>query len=291
MDNLKQTNNDIEKIKKSLKDFGNTFFALGWLGLIVGSIFLVLTIFSNFSFSFGGYGVSDFILIIIEGIILIVLAGRIKNNVLDGNNRNYIVAILILYIINTILRLINLEAGGSFIVVFFTIYAIITLVSFNKVLKNEEFRNMLEFPRHKITKRDWVIFAVVSFLLLYCAIYFDLNYNTALWRDEDFMSNEEFIEVSISEMKEELPMVIDEVTTLKDVYGKDDVLHYHLELSKNYKLSEEFINLMEESVIIDTCNTEDVEIFFNRGISMKYIYSDHFGNEDFIIVNSDDCLD
>lgn len=291
MDNSKEINNYIEKVKKSLKDFGNTFFAIGWLNLIASSIFLILLIFNNFSFSFGGYGVSDFVLITIEGIIFIVLAGRIKNNVLDSGNRKYVVVILILYIINTIFRFINLESRGSFVLIFLTIYIITTLLSLNKALKREEFKKILESPKHKVTKKDWIIFGVVSFLLLYCGIHFDLNYNTALWEDKEFTTNEEFIEESILEIKEELPLKIDEVVILTDITGGDDIIKYYYEISSDYILENDFIDSIKESIIMKTCNKEELKMFFNRGISIEYIYQDYSGNEQFIIVTPEDCSD
>lgn len=290
MNNPEQINNNFEKIKKSLKDFGGAFYLLGWIGLIGGGIFLILSIFNNFSVSFSGYGISDFVLIIVESLILIILAGRIKNNVLDKNNKKYIFIILIIYIFNTILRFVALESGGGFTVVLIVIYIITTLVSLNKALKDEEFKNILESPKHSITKRNWVTFGVISFLILCFAIYFDFNYNTALWADEDFIDNEEFIEMAISEMKEDLPMVVDETTTLEEVYGKNNMIYYRFKLAEEYMVSEEFIDLMKEDIMGNICDTEGLEMFFNRGISIKYIYGDYFDNEDSIIVKPEDCL-
>ncbi|MGI6340802.1 MAG: hypothetical protein ACOX0B_01180 [Minisyncoccales bacterium] len=290
MNNPEQINNNFEKIKKSLKDFGGAFYLLGWIGLIGGGIFLILSIFNNFSVSFSGYGISDFVLIIVESLILIILAGRIKNNVLDKNNKKYIFIILIIYIFNTILRFVALESGGGFTVVLIVIYIITTLVSLNKALKDEEFKNILESPKHSITKRNWVTFGVISFLILCFAIYFDFNYNTALWADEDFIDNEEFIEMAISEMKEDLPMVVDETSTLEEVYGKNNMIYYRFKLAEEYMISEEFIDLMKEDIMGNICDTEGLEMFFNRGISIKYIYGDYFDNEDSIIVKPEDCL-
>lgn len=290
MNNLKEVNSDIEKIKKSLKNFGNTFFALGWFSLIISSIFLILLILSNFSFSFRGYGVSDLILIAIEGVLLIVLAGRIKNNVLDKNSRKYVIVILIIYAINTIFRLINLESKGSFVVIFLTIYIITTFISLNKAFKKEEFKEILESPKHKIVKRDWIIFGLISFLLIYCGINFDLNYNKALWADEEFMTNEEFIEESVLGIKEELPLEIDAVTTLIDITGENNIISYYYEISEDYILEDDFIDLIRGSVMEGVCDNEGFEMFFNRGISIKYIYSDYLDNEKFITINSEDCL-
>lgn len=290
MNNPEQINNNFEKIKKSLKDFGGAFYLLGWIGLIGGGIFLILSIFNNFSVSFSGYGISDFVLIIVESLILIILAGRIKNNVLDKNNKKYIFIILIIYIFNTILRFVALESGGGFTVVLIVIYIITTLVSLNKALKDEEFKNILESPKHSITKRNWITFGVISFLILCFAIYFDFNYNNALWADEDSIDNEEFIEMAISEMKEDLPMVVDETTTLEEVYGKNNIIYYRFKLAEEYMVSEEFINLMKEDIMENICDTEGLEMFFNRGISIKYIYGDYFDNEDSIIVKPEDCL-
>ncbi|MFA5431686.1 MAG: hypothetical protein WC319_02240 [Candidatus Paceibacterota bacterium] len=286
-------NDYFEKVEKSLNDFGGYFFAIGWIILIASSLLLIMSILTNFSVtSFKGWGATDLVVFIIEAIVFIILSSRIKNNVLDKNNKVYLIVFLIIYTASIFLNIINASTGSIGISIILFIYIITTLSSLNKALKEKEFRFSLESPMHKFNKREWIIFGVLSVALICIGLWFDLNYNRGLWKSDKLMSNEEFIELTVDGLKNEisLPYKIDEITTLTAIASGSDSIKYYYKLSSDSILNNpSLVKEIRESSIDNTCNGKEMDIFFDRGISLEMIYQDSLQTKT-IIIKKEDCL-
>ena len=123
-----ETNQKTEKATKHVKQVGTFSQILGWWKIIAATILPVLL--SSELSKFSNYSYSDLSLNIIFGIILIILGGRIKNNI-HKSTKKYVWVILIL---SGIFGFINIAMGGKISIMFLLfIYSIYALSQFKHV--------------------------------------------------------------------------------------------------------------------------------------------------------------
>lgn len=172
---------DIEEIKRSLKNTGNSASAIGWITIIINiGIYLWSILDKNFAESgLPASNLSGTFLIVVTASIFIILGNRIKG-LIDKNIKLYLQILLGLSFLFLILILLT---GGSIGILFFLVvaYLISSLVSISKAMKVEEFAATLTNPKYKLDKKGWVIFAVAAVILFFITVAADLskgNYST-----------------------------------------------------------------------------------------------------------------
>lgn len=166
---------DIEKIKKSLRNTGNSVYAIGWITIIINTgIYLWSVLDKNFAES--GLPASDLsgtFLMIVAASIFIILGSRIRGLV-DKNIKLYLQILLGL---SLLLLVWALSTGGRVGIIFFLViaYLISSSVSIRKAMKVEEFTATLTSPKYKLNKNGWIIFAVIAVVLFFVAAGIDTS--------------------------------------------------------------------------------------------------------------------
>jgi hypothetical protein len=279
-----KVNVDIEKVKKSLKNTGNSVYAIGWITIIINiGIYLWSVLDKNFAES--GLPASDLsgtFLMVVAASIFIILGNRIKGLV-DKNIKLYLQILLGL---SLLLLVWVLSTGGRVGLLFFLIvaYLISSLVSIRKAMKVEEFTSTLTSPKYKLNKKGWIIFAVGVVVLFFVAVSVDLSTQgnsdsllqetTTQTQNNDNYSKAELITETVKEIKAEmsLPNQIDEATLLTDITAEPTAIRYHYILSgiDTNQLSNSYLKSFLGSSI---CENADTKNLLNYGINMEYSYT------------------
>lgn len=275
---------DFEKVKKSLKNTGNSVYAIGWITIIINiGIYLWSVLDKNFAES--GLPASDLsgtFLMVVAASIFIILGNRIKGLV-DKNIKLYLQILLGL---SLLLLVWVLSTGGRVGLLFFLIvaYLISSLVSISKAMKVEEFTSTLTSPKYKLDKKGWIIFAVGVVVLFFVAVGVDLSTQgnsgslpqetTTQTQNNDNYSKAELITETVKEIKVEmsLPNQIDEATLLTDITAEPNAIRYHYILSgiDTNQLSNSYLKSFLGSSI---CENADTKNLLNYGINMEYSYT------------------
>lgn len=293
---------DIEKIKKSLKNTGNSVYAIGWLTIIINiGIYLWSVLDKNFAES--GLPASDLsgtFLMIVAASIFIILGNRIRGLV-DKNIKSYLQILLGL---SLLLLVWVLATGGRVGILFFLVvaYLISSLVSIRKAMKVEEFTATLTSPKYKLDKKGWIIFAVGAVILFFVAVGIDLSRQensdsflqetTSQTQNNDNYSKAELIAEIVKEIKAEmsLPNQIDEATLLTDITAEPNAIRYHYILSDidTSQLSNSYLKSFLGSSI---CENTDTKNLLNYGINMEYSYTvKGSAQKYFVSFTKNDCL-
>jgi hypothetical protein len=170
-----QPTTDIAKIKKSLKNTGNSVYAVGWLTIILNvGIYLWSVLDKHFAES--GLPVSDLsgmVLMIVAASIFIILGSRIKALV-DKNIKLYLQILLCL---SALLLIWVFASGGRVGLLFFIViaYLISSLVSVSRAMKSPEFTATLTSPRYKLDNKGWIMFAMGAVVLFLVALGIDTS--------------------------------------------------------------------------------------------------------------------
>jgi len=177
-----------EKLKKSLKTTGNSVSAIGWLTIILNVAIFIWSMFDT-SFSDSGFPVPDLtgtLIMVIISLVFIILGNRIKELV----DRNIKLYLQILIGLSLLLLAFIFYTGGRAGLLFFLVmaYLISSLISVTKALKVEEYQSSLTSPKYMLNKNGWIIFSVVSIILLFLAFRFDIS-RSALGYEEDTNQN------------------------------------------------------------------------------------------------------
>ncbi len=272
---------DIEKIKKSLKNTGNSVYAIGWLTIIINvGIYLWSVLDKNFAES--GLPASDLsgiFLIIVVASIFIILGNRIKGLV-DKNIKLYLQILLGL---SLLILVWALAGGGRVGILFFlvTAYLISSLVSIRKAMKVEEFTATLTSPGYKLNKRGWIIFAVAIVIIFFVAVGIDLSFSKA-----------NLINEAVREIKAEmtLPNQIDETTTLVNITAEPNAIRYHYILS-DIDTSQFTNSYLKNYLGSNICENADTKNLLNYEINMEYSYSvEGSAQKYFVSFTKNDCL-
>lgn len=289
---------DLEKIRKSLKNTGNSVYAIGWITIIINiGIYLWSVLDKNFAES--GLPASDLsgtFLMVIAASIFIILGNRIRGLV-DKNIKLYLQILLGL---SLLLLIWVLSTGGRVGILFFLVvaYLISSLVKIRKAMKSEEFTATLTSPKYKLDKKGWIIFALAAVLLFFVAVGIDLsssNYqevNDNLSQvSNDNYSKADLINETVREIKAEmvLPSQLDEVTKLVDISAQPDAIRYHYVLSgvDTSSLSNAYL---KNFLVSDICGNTDTKNLLNYGINMEYSYTVDTGERYFITFTKADCF-
>lgn len=166
---------NIEKLKKSLRNTGNSVYAIGWITILINAgLYLWSVLDKNFAES--GLPASDLsgtFLMIIVASIFIILGKRIQGLV-DKNIKTYLQILLGLSLLFLVWVL---STGGRIGIIFFLVvaYLISSSVQIRKAMKSEEFTATLTSPKYKLDKKGWIIFAVVAVALFFVALGIDIS--------------------------------------------------------------------------------------------------------------------
>jgi len=289
---------DLEKIRKSLKNTGNSVYAIGWITIIINiGIYLWSVLDKNFAES--GLPASDLsgtFSMVIAASIFIILGDRIRGLV-DKNIKLYLQILLGLSLLLLIWVLLT---GGRVGILFFLVvaYLISSLVKIRKAMKSEEFTATLISPKYKLDKKSWIIFALAAVLLFFVAVGIDLsssNYqevNDNLSQvSNDNYSKADLINETVREIKAEmvLPSQLDEVTKLVDISAQPDAIRYHYVLSgvDTSSLSNAYLKNL---LVSDICGDTDTKNLLNYGINIEYSYTVDTGERYFITFTKADCF-
>lgn len=172
---------DIEKIKKSLKYTGGLIYAIGWLTLVINSIYYLLNILGiSLSESEPSTPMhSIFFATVVISIIYIILGKRIKI-LNDKKTKLYLQIVVFLSILFFILIAYTGGTVGILFIVL-TIYLISSLFKIGKAMKVKDFSYTLTNPKYKLDKYGWGYFIVSSIAIFVLLLIIDSNtYNTNL---------------------------------------------------------------------------------------------------------------
>ena len=298
MEKTKSSSNiDVEKLKKSLKNTGNSVYAIGWLTIILNiGIYLWSVLDKNFAES--GLPASDLagtFLMVVAASIFIILGNRIRGLV-DKNINLYLQILLGL---SLLLLVWVLSTGGRVGILFFLVvaYFISSLVKIRKAMKSEEFTSTLTNPKYKLDKKGWIIFSIATVLLFFVAIGIDLSSpvyqgtNDSLSQvSNDNYSKADLINETVREIKAEmtLPSQLDEVTKLVDISAQPNAIRYHYVLSgvDTSSLSNTYL---KNFLITDICGNADTKNLLDYEINMEYSYTVDTGERYFITFTKYDC--
>lgn len=166
---------DIEKTKKSLKYTGGLIYAVGWLTIVINSIYYILGLFGkNLSDSnLPNPSISIFFITVIISIIYIILGKRIKN-LNDKKTKLYLqIVILLSFVFFTIIVI----TGGAVGILFFIllVYLISSLFQINKIMKVKAFTSTLTNPKYKLDKYGWGYFIGTSLVIFMVLLTIDLS--------------------------------------------------------------------------------------------------------------------
>lgn len=268
---------DITKIKKKLKNTGNSVYAIGWLTIIINiGIYLWSVLDKNFSESgLPAPDLSGTFLMIVFASIFIILGNRIRGLV-DKNIKLYLQILLGL---SLAVGAWVLATGGRIGILFLLVvaYLISALVSIRKAMKVEEFTATLTSPEYRLNKKGWIIFAVVAVIIFFVTAWVDLYLSNAgvydYTQEADIYSKAELIKEIVREIKAEmvLPNQIDEVTKLVDITAEPNAIRYHYILS-GIDTSELSNSYLKNYLGSNICENSDTKFLLNSGINMEYSY-------------------
>lgn len=172
---------NIEKLKKNLKNTGNSVYAIGWITIIINlSIYLWSILDKNFvEYGLPASDLSGAFLAVVTASVFVILGNRIKELV-DKNIKLYLQILLGLSLL--LFVWIIFTGGRVGILLFFVvIYLISSSVQISKAMKSEEFTATLISPKYKLDKKGWIIFAIVSIVIFFVTLGIDIsmvNYST-----------------------------------------------------------------------------------------------------------------
>lgn len=270
---------NLEQIEKKVRNIGVTINAIGWFSIIV---YVLLYGAQYLDEGFGSFipDLTGFFVSVVVGLLFVILGNRIKN-VYDKNIKKYLTVLLVVTILFSILAWSTGGIGGIFVL----IYLISSLSTYNKLLKEEEYKEKLEEKEHKIKKAGWILFVIATLVLGWLALSYDMNNLYTDITTSDVEEVTEFIKNS-----NDLPQRIDEVTVWLDVTAEEDAIRYHYELSNlgERPVSEELLRDFIEDGI---CADRDIKNALEGGIDMEYFYTVRETGEDFLVVfTSEDCI-
>lgn len=285
-----KSNVDIEKLKKSLRNTGNSVYAIGWITILINTgLYLWSVLDKNFAES--GLPVPDLsgtFLTIVVASIFIILGKRIQTLV-DKNIKLYLQILLGL---SLLLLVWALFTGGRVGILFFFVVAYLLSSSFQlrKAMISEEFTATLTSPKYKLDKKGWIIFAVVAIVLFFVAIGVDLASSKLGIDNLTTQGKADLIFETVKETKAEmaLPNQIDEATKLVDITAEPSAIRYHYILSGVD--TRQFSNsYLKKYLISNICENTDTKNLLDYGIDMEYLYVVDSGEQYFVSFTKVDC--
>jgi hypothetical protein len=283
----KKNNLDLEKIRKNLKDIGNSFYLIGLMVIIIN---LGLYLGSALGWNFLGLGllVPDlfglFLTIILAGIFAIL--GKRMKKVINLKMRLYFTLFLIFLLVVLVWLFM---IGGQVGILFFFLIAcvILVLILLGKIVKTEEFKNELLSSEYKVfKKRGFILIGLIIILF-----FLDLEVNL-FNRKGNMLSKQEIINEIVKEMKFNniLPMNIDETTMWVDISAQPNAVRYHL-ISSNSIMNDINNNIFKKDLNLKICQDDYLRSLLDSNITIEYLYVfENTDQEYFISFSKEDCL-
>lgn len=270
---------DIEKIKKSLRNTGNSVYAIGWITILINvGLYLWSVLDKNFAES--GLPASDLsgaFLMVVAASIFIILGKRIQGLV-DKNIKTYLQILLGL---SLLLLVWVLSTGGRVGIIFFLVvaYLISSCVQIRKAMKSEEFTATLTNPQYKLDKKGWIIFGVVAVVIFFVFVGIDVSRQGSVDSSLQELSNtsqskEDLVKQIVASAKSQttLPMELDSVTTMTDIAAEPSAIRYQYllhDVDTTNLSNSAFRNL----IISDLCKNEILKSIMDEGIDIEYSYA------------------
>lgn len=164
---MSEAQSKVEKVTKRIKRVGTFSQILGWMGIIVALIILVILIGAKELRDYLFYGYLNSAFFISLGVILIILGNRIKHD-LNKNTKKYVWAVLILSGIFGILSF-TVGSGKPSLMLLLFAYSIYALTLFKHVqVSNEK-------PKYKIMGKKWILVGLLFLIIMGVGLVLDLN--------------------------------------------------------------------------------------------------------------------
>ncbi len=281
-----KTKGDIEKLKKSVMNAGNSVYAIGWITILLnGAIYLWSLLDSNFSES--GLPAPDLAgvyIMVVASVIFIILGSRIKKL----EDKNIKVYLQVLLGISLLLLVWILSTGGRVGLLFFLvmIYLLSSIGSIRKLMKIEAFASTLKEPEYKLNKNGWIIFGVAAVVLFFVAVGFDSvvrgtfsdgGNSTNTIQDisaDSQISKQDLVRQIVAEAKKEttFPMELDSVTTMVDITAQPSAIRYEYVLHDLEDTSSFSSQAFRDLIGPDLCKTKSLTDLMDEGIDIQYSY-------------------
>ena len=219
-------------------------------------------------------------IVIVIGSIFIILGNRIKKLV-DKNIKIYLKVLIGLSTLFVITASMGGRIGGIFI--FMIVYLIYSVRSMNELMKIEEFKSSLTSPKYRLNKKGWILFAIVTFVLIFPISF--LDYYLLDTHKEDFI--EQVIISAKSQTK--MPIEIDSVTILTDIIAKPNAISYQYLLHDvdTSKLSD---SVFRKTTLPALCKSENSEIILEKDIDIEYSYKVKDSDKTYsVFITKKDC--
>jgi len=277
-----KTKDNIEKLKKSVINTGNSVYAIGWITILLNVGIYIWSILDK-NFSESGLPATDLAgvyIMIVASTIFIILGSRIKK-LQDKNIKTYLQVLLG---ISLLLLVWILSTGGRVGLLFFLvlIYLLSSIATMRKLMKIDEFPSTLISPEYKLNKKGWIIFAVVVFVLFFVAIGFDSvvrntfsNQNEVqTLQESNGYSKDELVRQIVESVKSQttLPMELDSVTTMTDIVAEPNAIRYEYVLHDLEDTSGLSNSAFRNLIISDLCKNKSLTDILGEGIDIKYSY-------------------
>lgn len=269
---------NLEQIEKKVKNIGITINAIGWFSIIV-NILMYGAEYLDGTFTSYIPNLTGLLLNTVVGLSFIVLGNKIKN-VYDKDIKKYLTILLVATILFSILA----WSTGGIVGIFALIYLISSLSTYNKLLKEDEYNELLTEQDHKIKKGGWILIIISVLVLGWLALRYDMNYLYSEITPSDIQET-----VTLIKKSNDLPKEVDEVTTWLDVTAQEDAIRYHYEL---YNLGERPVSeeLLRDFVKDGICADRDISNALKGGVNMEYFYTVRETGEEFLVVFTEgDC--
>lgn len=326
---IKSTKNNkinIEKIKKDLRNTGNSVWAIGWTTLCINFVIYILSIFyKNFAdFGLSAPSLSGTFVMMVASIVFIILGARIKK-LEDVNIKLYLQILLVLSLVIFILLL---ATGGKIgiLLVLILIYLGSSLISVNKALKNSDFLSTLISPKYKIDKKGWIIYSASALVL--ASIFFGIDIlnnkkNEVSVQNNTINTENANVEVNnapspaianiessstvnvqastVTSKTDEInklvsdamatsafPQQIDEITSLVSITAEPSAIRYNYVISDS---SSGFDTMtLKKNIASGVCQKPNLTNLLKKGIDMQYSYTfKDSQSHSLIIITKDDC--
>lgn len=289
-------NVDVEKFKKTIKNTGESCYAIGWvtIGLNV-AIYLWSILDKNFSeFGLSAPNSVGLVLMVITASVFVILGHRIRG-LIDKNIKLYLQILLGL---SLFLLVWVIATGGRVGLIFFLVvgYLFFSLGAINKLLKIGEFTSTLTNPKYKLNKNGWIVFSIVALVVFFITL--ALNYSNIFNYTNDSKQNsstsleEDYIKQLVEDAKKQtiLPKQLDNETTMVNIVAKPNAIQYQYVLH-NLDVSTLSNESFKSSISSDLCKDKSAVAVMDRGIIIEYSYTVINSQETFFIsFSKEDCL-
>lgn len=291
-----KSNVDVEKFKKTIKNTGESCYAIGWvtIGLNV-AIYLWSILDKNFSeFGLSAPSSVGLVLMVITASVFVILGHRIRGLV-DKNIKLYLQILLGL---SLFLLVWIIATGGRVGLIFFLVvgYLFFSLGAINKLLKIGEFTSTLTNPKYKLNKNGWIVFSIVALVVFFITLALSysniFNYTKDSEQNSSISLKEDYIKQLVEDAKKQtiLPKQLDNETTMVNIVAEPNAIRYQYVIH-NLDVSTLSNESFKSSIRVDLCKDKSAIAVMDQGINIEYSYTVINAQESFFIsFSKEDCL-